>query len=86
MQLGIVFLSFARSALGAPREEDRSLAGEVNLMIRDEIDPPMSTRPGNLHSRSASNPLKSLATRVSSKFEGGDYRAAVRLLASKPLP
>ena len=48
-------------------------------MIRDEVDPPMPTHPGNLHSRPTCNPLKSHATRVSSIFEEGDYRAAVRL-------
>ena len=61
----------------------RSLAGEVNLLLRDEADPPPSTQSGNQHPRPAQDPLKPLASRVSFKLLEGGYRAAVRLICSE---
>ena len=57
----------------------RSLAGEVNQLVSDEADPPPPLQPSNQRSRADCHPLQSLASRVSSKLEEGDYRAALRL-------
>ena len=61
---------FCSQCLRVPkRGGHRSLAREVNHMIRDEVDPPMPTQSGNPHSRPVRDPLKSLAAQVSSKLE-----------------
>ena len=68
----------------------RSLVSVVNQQLREEVDPPstqqgslIGVRPNpNVKSKHKSDPLSSLATRVASKLEEGDYRGAVRLACS----
>ena len=67
----------------------RSLASEINQQLREEVDPPPAQlRPTNrprskAKSKPRSDPLSTLATRVASKLEEGDYRGAVRLACSE---
>ena len=71
-------------------EEGRSatdLAAAVNKQLRDELAPapqgqPLHRNPGS-KSRSSPDPLTSLAKRVSSTLEDGDYKGAVRLACSE---
>ena len=75
---------FAASKRGGQR---RSLAAAVNKQLRDELAPasqgqPLHHNPGS-KSRSSPDPLTSLAKRVSSKLEDGDYKGAVRLACSE---
>ena len=62
---------------GGPR---RSLATEVNQLLREECDPPPlnPTPTAQPRSRLRHKHLETLASRVSIKLEEGDYRGAVR--------
>ena len=66
----------------------RNLASAVNAQLQEEAEPPSNPSP---HSRFKSHPpigqadgdFSSLAKRVSSKLEDGDYRGAVRIACSE---
>ena len=63
------------------------MAAAVNKQLRDELAPapqgqPLHRNPGS-KSRSSPDPLISLAKRVSSKLEDGDYKGAVLLSCSE---
>ena len=65
----------------------RSLAEAVNKQLRDELAPapqgqPLHLNPGS-KTRFFPDPLTSLAKRVSSKLEDGDYKVAVCLACSE---
>ena len=51
-------------------------------LIRDEADPDLSASPSQ-HKPSNRDPLQSLAARVASKLEEGDFRGAIRLASSE---
>ena len=75
---------FAASKRGGQR---RSLAAAVNKQLRNELasapqGQPLHRNPGS-KSRSSPDALTSLAKRVSSKLEDGDYKGAVRLACSE---
>ena len=70
---------FAQPKRGGRR---RSLAALVNQQLQEELDPPQSF-PHCPSSRPAYDPLKYLASRVSTKLEKGDYGGAVRIACSE---
>ena len=77
---------FASRCLRAPKRGGhlRSLASHVNQMIREEADPEASRqRSVKQRRRPAQDPLDTLAVRVASKLEEGDFKGAVRLASSE---
>ena len=58
------------------------MASAVNQQLREEAGP-ASSRSLPRSSGSRQDPLRSLATRVTTKLEEGDYRGAVRLACSE---
>ena len=75
-------LRFSSRCLRHPGRGGRrwSLATAVTTQLRDETDPPTTTRPRP--KRKGSDMGKLLAKRVSEKLEEGDFKAAVRLASS----
>ena len=74
---------FPPRRLQAPRRGDhrRSLASQVNKLVELEADPVVaSIRP---LSKPSSQNLDTLATRVTTKLEEGDFKGAVRLACSE---
>ena len=61
----------------------RSLATEVNKLLREEADPLPSHSSSRSHTKRARDPLKSLAIRVTTKLEEGDFKGAIRLACSE---
>ena len=61
----------------------RSLATEVNKLLREEADPPCPQHSTHCRPKKACSPLESLAARVSTKLEEGDFRGAIRLACSE---
>ena len=84
-------LNFPRQCFRVPGRGGRrwNLARLVNQQVAEENDPTLVTPdPSVAHpychaSKSQSDPLHSLATRVSTKLEEGDFRGAVRLACSE---
>ena len=77
---------FAARCLQAPRRggHRRSLASHINHIIGEEVDPdPPQPGPGCCPSPPTRDPLESLAVRVASKVEEGDFKGAVRLACSE---
>ncbi len=88
----IRLLNFPRQCFRVPGSGGRrwNLARLVNQQVAEENDPtppvtpdPSVTHPQLCASKSQSDPLHSLATRVSAKLEEGDFRGAVRLACSE---
>ena len=75
---------FATRCLRTPKRggHRRSLATQLNRTIRDEADPEISA-PHSQRKPSIRDPLQSLAARVASKLEEGDFRGAIRLASSE---
>ena len=81
----IRLLHFPRRCLRVPLRGGRrwSLVRQVNHQLTEEYDPPPSlTGPSHTLDHQA-DPLQSLASRVSTKLEDGDFRGAVRLTWSE---
>ena len=79
-------LNFPRRCLRVPKRGGRrwNLARQVNLQLSEECDPPVSSSNRKLATKSGHvDPLSSLASRVSTKLEEGDFRGAVRLACSE---
>ena len=76
-------LRFSSRCLMHPGRGGRrwSLATAVNTQLRDESDPPSTTRPSR-PKRKETDLDKLLAGRVSEKLEEGDFKGAVRLASS----
>ena len=77
---------FASRCLCAPKQggHRRSLASHVNQMIREAADPEASRqRSFKQRRRPAQDPLKTLAVRVASKLDEGNFKGAVHLASSK---
>ena len=76
---------FPSRCLRAPKRggHRRSLASEVNQQLRDEADPMPSQPPSCSHSKRRGDPLNTLATRVATKLEEGDFKGAVHLACSE---
>ena len=76
-------LQFSHRCFGIPTRgcRRRSLATLINRQLQEEAIPSISQcpKPGNR----PSDPLRTLARRVSSKLEEGDYRGAVRTACSE---
>ena len=88
----IRLLNFPRRCFRVPGRGGRrwNLARLVNQQVAEENDPtppvtpdPSITHPQRRASKSQSDPLHCLATRVSAKLEEGDFRGAVRLACSE---
>ena len=82
----IRLLNFARRCLRVPKRGGRrwNLARQVNLQLSEECDPPVSSSNHKLATKSGHvDPLSSLASRVATKLEEGDFRGAVRLACSE---
>ena len=68
-----------------PRSEvaiAESLATQLNQTTREETNPNLSASPSQ-RKLSNRNPLQSLAARVASKLEEGDFNGAIRLASSE---
>ena len=76
---------FSYRCLAVPRRGDhrRSLASLINAQLREERDPVPSQLHRSSYLQSTSNNVSSLAKRVSSKLEEGDFRGAVRIACSQ---
>ena len=77
---------FASRCLRVPKRggHRRSLASHVNQMIREEVDPEVPQQISvKQRRRTARDPLETLAIRVASKLEEGDFKGAVRLASSE---
>ena len=62
----------------------RSLATIISQQLRDEVDPdPSQQAPGQRHHKQTQLPWTTLAARISSKLEEGDFKGAVRLASSE---
>ena len=73
---------FSSRCLAVPKRggRRRSLAAAINMQLREELDAPIQPPRQLSASRDV---LSSLARRVSSKLEEGDYKGAVRLSCSE---
>ena len=78
-------LLFSTRCLRVPARCGRrwSLATLVNKQLREEEDPPTTTRTSRRGKGKAKDPMEYLGRRVSEKLEEGDFKGAVRVACSE---